>query len=53
VVRASRDLNQYVPLLRSAGTSLAPVEAGKNINNAVVKTDEPVTASVLISQSLH
>jgi hypothetical protein len=49
VVRLNRDLNQYVPLLRSAGISLAPVEAEENINNAVVKTDEPVTAPALIS----
>jgi hypothetical protein len=40
-------------VLKSAGISLAPVEAEENINNAVVKTDEPVTAPALISYSLH
>ena len=49
MVRANRNLNQYVLQLRSAGINLALVEAEKNINNAVAKTDELVDASALIS----
>ena len=39
MARLNRGLNQYVQLLKSAGISLAPVEAEENINNAVAKTD--------------
>jgi hypothetical protein len=42
-----RNPSQYVPALKSAETSLAPVEAGKNINNAVVKINWLIAVSAL------
>jgi hypothetical protein len=48
VVRENRNLHRFAPGLKSAGISLAHVEVEKNINSAVAKTAEPVTASAFV-----